>query len=215
TWWFRTEHFWIGYPHWQMKPELKRYFLMHAAYWCQQLIVLLYVLRNHARTTELVMHHFITIWCIGWGYLINMTYIGHAIYMSMDIPDALLAFSKLLNYMGWHRLKVAPPSRSFLVAWTRSVTSDLVNLVILWSLLFEFELVDEKNRVWAPDTGAWLVWWMKWQMVVPISILQMLNLFWYYLIWRIVIRSLRDVKVTDDRSDDEDDGDDDDDTKED
>jgi len=59
----------------------------------------------------------------------------------------------------------------------------------------------------------------------------MLNLFWYFLIWRIVIRSstksfllfpcssfyrsLRDVEVDDVRSDDEDDDDEDEDTKED
>ncbi|KAG1752705.1 longevity assurance proteins LAG1 LAC1 [Suillus paluster] len=212
TWWFRTEHFWIGYPHWQMKPELKRYFLMHASYWCQQLIVLLLGLEKPRKDyNELIMHHFVTLWLVGWGYLCNLTLIGNAIYMSMDIPDAFLAFSKLLNYMGWHRLKVASLV-VFLVAWTPSVTSGIgLNLVILWSVWFEFDLIDESNRVWAPDTGAWLVWWMKYQMVFPISILQMLNIFWYYLIWRIVIRSLRDVEVTDVRSDDEDDSDDDDD----
>lgn len=125
----------------------------------------------------------------------------------MDIPDAFLAFSKLLNYMGWHRLKVASLA-VFLVAWT--YFRHWLNLVILWSVWFEFDLIDESNRVWAPKTGAWLTWWMKYQMVFPISLLQMLNIFWYYLIWRIVIRSLRDVEVTDVRSDDEDDDDDDD-----
>jgi hypothetical protein len=92
-----------------MKPELKRYFLMHAAYWCQQLIVLLLRLEKPRKDyNELIMHHFVTLWLIGyvskhhnvfitdliansWGYLINLTLIGHAIYMSMDIPDAFLA----------------------------------------------------------------------------------------------------------------------------
>lgn len=207
TWWYRTEYFWIDYPHWQMKPELKRYFLMHAAYWCQQLIVLLLRLEKPRKDyNELIMHHFVTLWLIGWGYLINLTLIGHAIYMSMDIPDAFLAFSKLLNYMGWHKLKVFSLA-VFLVAWT--YFRHWLNLVILWSIWSEFDLIDVSNRVWAPKTGAWLAWWMKYQIVFPISLLQLLNLFWYYLIWRIVIRSLRDVEVTDVRSDDEDDDDDD------
>jgi hypothetical protein len=97
------------YPHWQMKPELKRYFLMQASYWCQQFIVLALGLEKPRKDyNELIMHHFVTLWLVGyvskhhnvlitglianrWGYLINLTLIGHAIYMSMDIPDAFLA----------------------------------------------------------------------------------------------------------------------------
>jgi very-long-chain ceramide synthase len=30
--------------------------------------------------------------------------------------------------------------------------------------------------------------WMKWQIFVPILLLQCLNLFWYFLIWRIFWR---------------------------
>jgi hypothetical protein len=48
----------------------------------------------------------------------------------------------------------------------------------------------ETNRVWYPETGAWLVWWMKYQIFAPIFLLQILNLFWYYFIWRIALRSV-------------------------
>ena len=85
TWWYRTEYFWIGaltpshtrrailslmtfldYPHWDMKPELKCYYLMQAAYWCQQLIVLLLGLEKPRKDYyELVAHHFVTIWLVG------------------------------------------------------------------------------------------------------------------------------------------------------
>lgn len=41
---------------------------------------------------------------------------------------------------------------------------------------------------WSPPDGVWLVWWMKYQIVFPLFALQLLNLFWYYLIWRVVIR---------------------------
>lgn len=42
--------------------------------------------------------------------------------------------------------------------------------------------------VWAPETGAWLTWWMKYQIFAPILLLQFLNLFWYFLIWRVLLR---------------------------
>ncbi|KAH7887665.1 longevity assurance proteins LAG1 LAC1, partial [Phlebopus sp. FC_14] len=207
TYWYQTEHFWIGYPHWEMKPGLKRYYLMHSAYWCQQLIVLLLGLEKPRKDyTELVVHHFVTLWLIGWSYLINLTLIGNAIYMSMDVPDAFLAFSKILNYMRWDRTKLVTFG-VFLCVWT--YFRHYLNLVILWSVWTEFDLIDERNRVWAPETGAWLVWWMKYQIFVPIFLLQLLNLFWYYLIWRVALRSLNPAAMTDERSDDEDDGEDD------
>ena len=66
TWWYKTENFWIGYPHWDMKPELKAYYLVQAAYWCQQLIVLLLGLEKpHKDYYELVAHHFVTLWLVG------------------------------------------------------------------------------------------------------------------------------------------------------
>jgi very-long-chain ceramide synthase len=49
-----------------MDPQLKRYYLMHSAYWCQQLIVLLLGLEKPRKDyTELVAHHFVTLWLIG------------------------------------------------------------------------------------------------------------------------------------------------------
>lgn len=97
------------YPHWQMVPELKRYYLMQAAYWCQQLIVLVLGLEKPRKDyMELTLHHIVTLWLVGcvlgvldccdashhfcsWSYLVNLTLIGNAIYLSMDIPDAFLA----------------------------------------------------------------------------------------------------------------------------
>ncbi|KIJ20248.1 hypothetical protein PAXINDRAFT_160852 [Paxillus involutus ATCC 200175] len=207
TYWYRTEYFWIDYPHWAMKPELKRYYLMQSAYWCQQLIVLLLRLEKPRKDyNELVAHHLVTLWLIGWSYLINLTLIGNAIYMSMDIPDVFLAFSKILNYLQLTRAKLVA-FVSFLCIWT--YFRHYLNIIILWSVWTEFDLIDETNRVWYPETGAWLVWWMKYQIFAPIFLLQILNLFWYYFIWRIALRSLKPSTMTDDRSDDEDEDDND------
>jgi hypothetical protein len=59
-------HFDADYPHWQMIPELKRYYIMQLSYWCQQLIVLLLGLEKPRKDyLELVAHHFVTLWLIG------------------------------------------------------------------------------------------------------------------------------------------------------
>ena len=82
---------------------------------------------------------------------------------------------------------------------------------ILHSSPFPYQLLtlpfSEIHRRWAPPTGAWLTWWMKYQIFAPILLLQILNLFWYYLMWRILIRAIRTAgEASDVRSDDEDDG---------
>jgi len=41
-----------------------------------------------------------------WSYLINLTLIGNAVFVSMDIPDVFLAFSKILNYIRWDQAKM-------------------------------------------------------------------------------------------------------------
>ncbi|KAJ7665528.1 TLC domain-containing protein [Mycena rosella] len=201
TYWYRTEYFWIDYPHWDMKPELKCYYLMQMAYWCQQLIVLVLGLEKPRKDfNELVAHHIVTLWLVGWSYMMNLTLIGNAIYMSMDIPDMFLAFSKLLNYIQWEEAKVV----SFVVfvcIWT--YFRHYLNLVILWSVWTQFDLIPEHAQQWIPAEGSYLAPWMKYQVFVPIALLQALNLFWYYLILRIVVRAIVTSKTEDDRSDDE------------
>ncbi|KAF8663373.1 hypothetical protein AX16_000948 [Volvariella volvacea WC 439] len=186
TWWYRTEYFWIDYPHWDMKPELKRYYLMQSAYWCQQLIVLVLGLEKPRKDyKELVAHHLVTLWLVGWSYIINLTLIGNAVYASMDIPDTFLAFSKLLNYIQYERAKVV----SFVVffaIWT--YFRHYLNLWILWSVWNEFDLVPLAARRWSFKDGTYFPWWMQYQVFVPLVLLQLLNLFWYYLMVRILVR---------------------------
>ncbi|PBL02421.1 longevity assurance proteins LAG1/LAC1 [Armillaria gallica] len=207
TWWYRTEYFWIDYPHWDMVPELKRYYLMQMAYWSQQLLVMLLKFEKPRKDyNELVAHHIVTIWLVGWSYLVNLTLIGNAVYMSMDIPDTSLAFSKLLNYIQWERAKVVSFAL-FIGIWT--YFRHILNLVILYSVWTEFDLIPEHTRVWDPPRGVWLPYWMKYQIFVPIALLQLLNLFWYYLIMRILYRAIMTSVTDDERSDDEDDDEDD------
>ncbi|KAF9057653.1 TLC domain-containing protein [Panaeolus papilionaceus] len=199
--WYNTTEFWQDYPHWDMKPDLKRYYLMQFSYWCQQLLVLLLGLEKPRKDyAELVAHHFVTLWLVGWSYLVNMTYIGNAVYMSMDIPDAFLAFSKILNYIQWNKAKVY----SFLVffgVWT--YFRHYLNLHILWSVWSESPNVPEWTRRWSWSEGIYMPAWMRYQIFLPLLLLQLLNLFWYSLMVKILIRAIATAEADDDRSDDE------------
>jgi acyl-CoA-dependent ceramide synthase len=131
----------------------------------------------------------------------NLTYIGNAVFMSMDIPDVLLAVSKLLNYMKWEKAKVVTFGM-LVVTW--SYFRHWLNFRLLWSVLSEFKYIPIEAQQWHPSEGIWLVWWMRWQMLFGLGALQLLNLFWYFLILRILVRTVLTKETTDERSDDED-----------
>jgi len=84
---------------------------------------------------------------------------------------------------------------------------------MLWSVWFESDLAPEASKTLRPADGLWMPWWMKYQIFLPMLTLQALNVFWYFLIWRIAIRAVTGAEeLDDDRSDDE--GDDHDDHEE-
>ncbi|KAF6762310.1 longevity assurance proteins LAG1 LAC1 [Ephemerocybe angulata] len=204
SYWYNTKAFWTDYPHWDMKPFLKRYYLMQFSYWCQQFIVLVLGLEKPRKDyAELVAHHFVTLWLVGMSYLLNYTVIGAAVYMSMDIPDAFFAASKLLNYIQWNTAKIYS-FVTFFCIW--SYFRHYLNLKILYSVWFESSDVPKSSKVWNWSTGAYLPSWMPYAIWVSIAALQVLNLIWYRLICKILIRAIMTKEADDDRSDSEDDG---------
>ncbi|CAG8670715.1 5900_t:CDS:2, partial [Acaulospora colombiana] len=78
---------------------------------------------------ELVAHHFVTLWLIGWSYLINLTLIGNAVYMTMDFSDIFLSLALCLNYLKMEKTKAVA------FAWFAGV----------WTAIFSSKLDDERS----------------------------------------------------------------------
>jgi acyl-CoA-dependent ceramide synthase len=91
-WWFDTRYFWIDYPVTDYTEAFKYYYLVQFAFWLQQIFVLqIEAPRKDYR--ELVMHHINTLLLIFASYLCNFTRVGNAVFVCMDLPDAVLAVS--------------------------------------------------------------------------------------------------------------------------
>lgn len=60
----------------------------------------------------------------------------------------------------------------------------------LWSVWYQFDLIPMYTREWNPTKGWWLAPWMRYQIFAPLFILLLLNLFWYMLMWRVLIRGI-------------------------
>lgn len=78
--------------------------------------------------------------------------------------------------------------------------------MLLWSVWYEFDKLPKWTKKWSPVDGVWLAPEMKYQIFIPLFLLQIVNLLWYFRIWRILIRALFVSEVEDERSDDEDEG---------
>jgi len=213
TWWYKTAEFWIGYPHWRMEPTTKAYYLLQFSYWLQQMLIAAFrIEKPRSDFVELIIHHVVTLWLVGWSYLTNLTMIGTTIFVSMDISDTFLGLSKCINYTQYKRTSEFSFG-IFLCIWT--YFRHWQNLRILYSVYHDYDsLVPEFARRWSPSDEVYLTGWMKWQIFAPIMLLQILNLFWYFLIWRIVYKMFVGNPLVDVReegeTDEDEEGDDDD-----
>ncbi|KAJ7779508.1 TLC domain-containing protein [Mycena maculata] len=197
----KTEFFWRDYPHSHLTGAMKRYYLSQVAYWLQQFLVLILALeKRRSDHWELVVHHCVTVWMVSWSYLMNVTLLGNAVFVCMDVPDMLLAFSKTLNYLNYERGKVVSLA-VFFVVWT--YFRHYISLRILHSLQAEFRLVPAHAQVFAPRKGLYMAPWMRDQMFYSLCVLQALNVFWYWLIVRIIVRSIVSAQTEDTRSEDD------------
>ena len=101
---------WLEYPPRELTFGLKLFYLLQASYWLQQLLIMgLRIEKPRKDYNELIAHvssllrllvsriadeqHFVTLYLIFWSYVVNLTYIGVAIFVSMDFSDVFLAVS--------------------------------------------------------------------------------------------------------------------------
>ena len=197
-WFFKTSEFYEGYPHTQNTWMFKFYYLFQAGFWTQQALILLLQLEKPRKDFyELVFHHIVTILLISLSYMFNFTRMGLAIYITMDISDFFLGFSKTLNYI--NAIIEIPFFIIFVCAWI--YTRHWLNLKILWSVATEFLTVGPNVLDFA--TQQYKCWISQPMVFTLIFALQLVNLYWLFLILRIAIRiAFYNIKK-DDRSDSE------------
>lgn len=198
-WFFETRPFYENYPHKTHDWYFKVYYLGQAAFWVQQSLVLALQLEKPRKDFyELIVHHIVTIALIWCSYRFHFTWMGLAVYVTMDVSDFFLSTSKTLNYID--SVLTGPFLLLFLVVWV--YLRHYINLKILWSVLTEFRTIGEWELNW--DTQQYKCWISQPIVFVLIFALQILNSYWLFLILRIVYRYVVGGVAEDERSDDED-----------
>ena len=101
---------------------------------------------------------------------------------------------------------LVPCMPNLLLMYALSYFRHYLNLVILWSVWYELPNVpcvqvssfmacaitysqhSEWTKKWSWEEGVYLVSWMRYQVFIPLLLLQFINIFWYYLMTKILYR---------------------------
>lgn len=203
-WFFKTDEFFKEYPHREHLWLFKFYYLFQAGFWSQQSAILVLGLEKRRKDfIELVFHHVVTILLISLSYMFNYTWMGLAIYITMDVSDFFLGTSKTLNYI--ESPLEAPFFLLFIAVWV--YTRHWLNLKILYSVLTEYLTVGPSILDF--KTQQYKCWISQPMVFTLILALQLVNAYWLFLILRILVRFLLYNVKKDDRSDSESDDEDD------
>lgn len=93
-WYFNTTAMYEGYPHKAQVAAAKAYYLVQAAFWCQQALVMALGLEKPRKDfRELMAHHVVTVVLIALSYRFHFTYVGISVYITHDISEMFLAVS--------------------------------------------------------------------------------------------------------------------------
>jgi acyl-CoA-dependent ceramide synthase len=196
--WSDYSQFWIGYPNHKLSSSFKTYYLVQLAFWIQQLFVV-HIEKPRKDYAQYVVHHLVTCTLIISSYLTNFTRIGHAVLVTMDVADIFLCSAKCFNYAKWKKL-CDSLFIVFVAVWIYSRHYEYNRIV--YSVYSDFQKYLPLR--WDPALGYFSTKLSNWFFIILLGSLQVLLVFWLYLIFRVVAKVVKGSALADNRSDDED-----------
>lgn len=153
---------------------------------------------NRSDALEMIIHHVVTIGLIVGSYMINFTRVGTSILLCHDFADIFLEIGKCFNYTSKtpQYKAIASPITDFLFVCFS--VSFLVTRLIIYPRFLLYSMVVESPRI----LGMWSGYWY---FAILLCSLQVLHVFWFYLILKMAYRIMIVGEVEKDvRSDDDD-----------
>ncbi|KAF9127362.1 sphingosine N-acyltransferase lag1 [Mortierella sp. 14UC] len=198
TFWFKPEALFEGYPHTQLPHVMLWYYYVQLAFWLQQIFVL-HVEAPRKDFWALMAHHTVTLLLISGSALSNFWRAGNVVFVVMDLADIILAFSKSMKY-----LRV--PSKicdvffgTFMVTWL--YTRHYMYAYILHGFMFTaYKMIPFELDI---SQGKWYCRELAWLPTLGLALLQILMVYWFALILRILVKILKGHSAEDERSEDE------------
>lgn len=193
----------IDWPHDDLLPRYKVYYLLQIGFWFQQIFVL-NVEKKRKDYIQMFSHHIVTCLLLIGSYYYYFIRIGNLILILMDPVDIFLSGAKLLKYCGYTRL-CDIMFILFLFSWIilRHICYNYIfyhawsNAQNLMSESVRCDVGVDLKRCWSPKIldGFYCL----------LGGLQIITLIWLYFIFRVAYKVITGKNAEDVRSDSEDD----------
>ncbi|XP_061077891.1 ceramide synthase 2-like [Conger conger] len=186
-WFYDTREVWVGFPKQSMLASQYWYYIIEMSfYWSLLFSVASDVKRKDFK--EQIIHHLATLTLLAFSWCANYIRIGTMVMLVHDISDVLLESGKLFNYAKWER--------------TCDVIFVVFALVFMVTrlIIYPFWLI---HCAWVYPLLDFPPFFGYYFFNLMMMVLQLLHLFWAYLILRMVKKFIFGNMKGDDRSDHE------------
>lgn len=181
-WWYSSPNLWAGYPH-PFDYHTKYYYLASLAFWIQSLWSFFFE-PPRKDDKAFFFHHLLTIGLIMSSYRFNFFRVGAAILMEQNAADILYYLAKVFKYGGSDNAATGILV-VFVFSWV--YTRHYIFGWILYSLWFE--LPDYLNVPgWDDVNGYYYADWLYVLFSFGLVALQLLMIYWFFLILRVIYR---------------------------
>ncbi|KAI1199154.1 TLC domain-containing protein [Nemania serpens] len=214
---------WTDWPSREVTGLVKAYFLGQWAFWLQQVLVI-HIEERRKDHWQMLTHHFITIALMTGSYYYHHTRVGILILVLMDIVDIFLPLAKCLKYLGYSTI-CDVMFGMFMLSWF--VARHILYNLVCWSLYRDAMRVIRAGCFYGnsanlegpfPIPDGWRHWLEPFRkpegaicfsqsavlgFLYTLLGLQVITIFWFFMIVRVAIRVVRGGSADDPRSDDE------------
>ncbi|KAJ2741036.1 Sphingosine N-acyltransferase lag1 [Coemansia sp. BCRC 34301] len=206
-----TEGMYNNYPddHVIMPYGLKWFYLVQTAFWLSN-VYTIHVEERRKDHNEMMAHHVVTITLVLSSYAFHFTRFGHVFMLVMDFPDIFLSAAKMFRYLDYD-LVPNVLFGAFSTSWI--VTKHwlcLKMMISIWTQGTTSVPLEKRYPVYPNSYASYPIVGTLW---FVLCVLQVILLYWFYLILKVLQRVLiKGEDADDNRSDSEDDEDEEDST---
>nr|XP_056700637.1 ceramide synthase 4-like [Euleptes europaea] len=174
SWFWDHRECWTGYPQQPLLPSIFAYYMLQLSFYCSLVITLPFDVKRKD-FKEQIVHHAATIFLISFSYCANYLRIGTLVMIIHDASDCFLEPTKIFNYLKWRR-----------ICDTLFITFTIVFLVtrlVIFPYKVLYNTAYYSMELYQPFFGYYFV-------NALLIVLQLLHIFWSYLIIHMVYKFL-------------------------
>ncbi|KAJ1352162.1 hypothetical protein KIN20_008367 [Parelaphostrongylus tenuis] len=193
---------WRGWPHHNVTTSIWWYYMLEAAFYWALLIGTVCIDIRRADFMQMTLHHGITILLLNISWTMNMVRAGTLVLFVHDAADIFIEMAKIVRYADWKGV-LNVLFVVFIIVWT---TTRLIYYPfwIIRSVWFDAPELIQSSYQW---TNIWQRPVVPRILMVMLSSLLVLHMFWTYVIVKVACKSVKGGELDDVREESDSDSD--------